>query len=464
MPSRKRRGGLRNIIFAVAAGQFFLPFMMSGVTTVLPNIGKEMNASAVELSLVIAIYTLSLTIFHLISGRIGDIIGRKRTFVIGFSLLIATMILLALAPNIESFLALRFIQAAGTGMMNTTALAILVSSSPTNMRGRVLSIASLGLLLGISCGPPIAGVVSATLGWRAMFLILAPVALLALLLMMKSVKKEWYDAPDEGFDWTGCLSFAVSICAFATGASFIVHGTWAIALLIFGIIGLILFVIFEMNKKTRPLIDFRFMFHNAGLSLGLLTSFINYGSVFGGMFYYSLFLQYIYNFSTHKAGMYLSIQPILQVIMAPYAGKLADKYGAELISSIGIGVCGVSLFLCSFLDAHTPLWWVITILIIGAIGMSLFGAPNTAAIMGSVDEAHLSQTSSLVGTVRTLGMLTNTVIVTMTMYLFLGNATVHSGNTHLFLGALHSNFLLFGALNLTAFIISIWRYRAIKAA
>lgn len=456
MPATVQTSSLRSIIFAVASGQFFLPFLMAGVMAILPAIGEEMHASAMELSLIGAVYSLSLTIFHLTAGRIGDIVGRRRLFLIGFGLLIVTTGLMTFVPNIPSMLALRFVQAAGTGIMNTTALAILVESAPRAMRGRVLALTSLGLYLGISLGPPIAGLITSSLGWRWMFGLIVPLALPAWMLMAFAVKGEWYEAPDEGFDWGGCIVFAISITMLAIGATWVAMFWWAWPLLLAGVAGLFLFAWVE-RRARRPLVDIGFTTHNRALSLGLLSAFINFGSTFGGLFYFSMYIQHIHGLNPRDAGLFLSIQPVVQVLLAPLVGRLTDKCGAERVATSGIALCGISLLLAALIDPATSLWWVAAILVVGGFGQTLFGPPNTVAIMSSVDAAHLSQASGLVGSVRTLGILCNMVLVSMTMLAYLGDSNITPANAPDFLDAMHFNFVMLGLCNLLGFACSATR-------
>ena len=447
---------LRSIIVAVAAGQFFLPFLIAGVMAILPSIGKDMQASAMELSLIGAVYSLSLAIFHLIAGRIGDIMGRRRVFLIGFGLLIAMTGLMAFAPDIPSLLGLRFVQAAGTGIMNTTALAILVASAPPAILGRVLSLSSVGLYLGITLSAPIAGLVASTLGWRWLFGLIVPLTLPAWLLMAFKVKGEWYEAPNEPFDWAGCLTYSASIIMLAVGAAWVVSFPWAWLLVGAGLIMLWMFVRVEQRCR-KPLVDIGFTLRNRGLSLGLLSAFINFGSIFGGVFYFSMYLQHINKLDPLEAGIFLSIQPAAQILLASPAGKLSDKYGAERMATLGIGLCGFSLLLAAQLGLDTSLYFVAAILTAAGCGMALFGPANTAAIMGSVDARHLSQTAGLVGTVRTLGVLANTVLVSMIMLTYLGHDTITDANAPVFVEAMHFNFVLFGLFNLLGFICSLTR-------
>ena len=99
---------LRTVIIAVGAAQFMLPFMLSGAGPLLPAIGRDLHASAMQLSLINAAYTLSLAIFHLVAGRVGDMVGRKRLFLSGLSLFVVMSALLPFVTNTRSF-SVRFI-------------------------------------------------------------------------------------------------------------------------------------------------------------------------------------------------------------------------------------------------------------------------------------------------------------------------------------------------------------------
>lgn len=445
---------LRTVMIAVAAAQFMLPFMMAGVGPLLPAIGRDLHASAMELSLINAAYTLSLAIFHLVAGRVGDMLGRKRLFLNGLTLFVIMSAVLPFAPNMTVFLLCRFVQAMGTAMMNTCALAILVSCSPSEQMGKVLGIASIGMYGGLSLGPGLAAVMGTMFGWRYLFFMVVPIGIIAWLLMACTVKGDWKDAPDEAFDWRGSLLYTLAISTLSIGAIWILKGQWAIGLLVAGFILFGLFLKVELNA-AHPILDIRFLLHNSTFSLSTLASFINYSSIFGVMFYFSLYLQGVKGLTLLETGMMITFQPFVQVFIAPMGGRMGDRYGSGLIATIGIALCGFGLLLCAFLDGDSSLWLVGFVQITIGSGVALFASPNTSAIMGSVDAAHMGQASGLVGTVRTLGMLLSMVIISLTMNWFLGDAQLDPTNIESFLEAMHLNFIVFGILNLLGIFCSL---------
>ncbi len=313
---------LRSLMIAVATAQFLLPFMMSGIGPLLPTIGRDLDASAMELGLVGAIYSLSLSIFHLVSGRIGDMKGRRKLFLVGLGIFLAMSIATPFSPNMTIFLCCRFVQAIGTAMMNTSALSILIASAPPAIRGRVLGVTSIGLFAGVSSGPAIGGFIGSFLGWHYLFFCVVPLGVIAWLLMAFTVKGDWTNAPEAPFDWRGSILYSLGICAISMGATWILSGSWAIGLVAGGFLLLILFAFSEL-KRDYPILDVKFVVRNTSFLLNVIISFIVNSSAFGLIFYYSLYLQGVQGLNVLHTGMVLSVQPVVQLVCAPWTGKLA---------------------------------------------------------------------------------------------------------------------------------------------
>ena len=445
---------LRSVIIAVAAAQFMLPFMMAGVGTLLPIIGTELHASAMELGLVNGVYGLSLTIFHLVSGRMGDMLGRRRLFLGGLTIFMVMTVVTPFVTDITLFLVCRFIHAMGTAMMNTCALAILTALAPPSMRGRVLALASMGLFAGISAGPALAGIIATTLGWKWLFFGLLPVGAMAWYLMATTVKMDWTNNPDKPFDWWGALFYSLAVIGLSGGATFILQGLWAMVALGAGVVLLIAFIMLQ-TRTAYPILDARFIFHNPIFLINALASFINNSTLMGLIFYLSLYLQGVKHLDVLHAGLVLSVSPAVQLVCTPLAGRLADRFQAAKVATLGMAIQGVGLFLASRLMPDSLAYEVTVAQIFLGVGVSLFAAPNTSAIMGSVDGAHLSQASGIVGTMRTMGMLLSMIIVSVSMNRYLGASPLNDGNIPAFMDAMHLNLNLFGALNLLAIFCSL---------
>lgn len=197
----------RWLLLAVCAAQFFMPFMAAGVNAVLPPLGKSLGASARELSLLGAVYTLGLVVFQLAGGSLGDIYGRRRVFLFGLSLFSVLALVLGFIPHIDVFIGLRLFQGMGAAMLSSSSLALLVSAAPKEMRASYLGLSNVAVYAGIACGPPVGGLVAGWLGWRWLFWGTGLAALAAMCIMVFRVPLEWRTADKEPFDVPGCLLY-----------------------------------------------------------------------------------------------------------------------------------------------------------------------------------------------------------------------------------------------------------------
>ncbi len=450
---------LRSALLAACVAQFLLPFMVGGLTPLLPALGKDLNAGAMELGLVGAVYALSLAVFHLLAGRIGDMVGRRRLFLFGLGMFVLMSTALPFAPNMWTFLVLRFAQAIGTAVMNTSILAILVVCAPPSMRGRVLGISTIGVFAGISCGPAIGGFIATNLSWHWLFWMILPPGLVAWCLVAFSIREEWTSAPEAPFDWAGSLCWLIAMSGLACGATWILSGLWAWGLLAGGLLFTGLFLLAERNISKRggfPLLDLELIFHNRSFLLNSLISLICNSTILGEIFLIGLYVQFGQGLDMQQAGFILSVQPIIQLVLAPIAGRISDRLGATRVATAGLCVCGIALCTGIGLEIGASLWHTAACLALMGAGLAFFGAPNTSAVLGSVDAAHLSQASGVVGTVRTMGMMGSMVIVTLSMNAFLGQDAVGEHNVHLFLSAMHIDFTAFLALNVLAILLSLF--------
>ena len=450
--------GLRSLLFSTGMAQFLMPFMMAGLNPMLPAVGHDLQASAMELGLIGAVYALSLAVFHLLAGRIGDIIGRRRLFLTGLTIFLTSAAALPLMPSAEPFLVMRFVQAMGTAMMNTSALAMLMAFTPVPMRGRVMGTAIIGTFLGVSFGPVIGGFIAQTLGWRWMFYLLLPIGITAWILMLRVHPPE-EEPVSRRFDWSGSICWLLGMACLAGGAVWILNGPVAWGAIAVGFLFLGLFVFLQRRSEQReipPILDINMALHNRPFLYSSIISFINYSTVMGPLFFFSLFLQYEYHLDMRQAGLLLGIQPFIQLVLSRSTGRLADEYGPENIYTAGLVMCMVALLLGCTFGSGTPLWMVIVTLVFMGSGMAFFGAPSTTAIMSSVDSAHMSQASGVVGTMRTTGMMISMVVVSLSTNWYLGDAPASIERLPQFISAMRVSITFFAVMNVIALVLALW--------
>lgn len=451
------------ILFSVCVAHFLMPFMMSSVGVALPVMGREFSATAMQLGLVETTYALSSAIFLLAMGRFGDIRGRRRVFQTGLLLFTFTGAIISLAWSIEAVIVLRFLQGIGGAMVLATTMAIVVSVFPPEQRGKALGIAVASVYAGISCGPFIGGYLVAWFGWRSLFYLLIPLGLLTWVVTCVKIKGEWSPARGEPFDLAGAVVYGCSIMLLVVGVANLSRGWWAWLLVVAGNIGFLLFLLQE--RRTRyPLLNIKLLSENRVFALSNLAALFNYAATFGVTFFMSLYLQYVKGLGPQQAGTVLIAQPVIQTLFSPLCGRLSDRIPASLVATTGMAFCAVGLGVASLLSASSSFVQVVLLLVFMGLGFALFSSPNTNMIMGSVEPRYLGVASGLNASMRTLGMVSSMMIITLIFSIIMHGQEVTPATLPSFVQSMHLAFLVFSALCIIGIGCSLGRVKKKEAS
>ncbi|MCK4508526.1 MAG: MFS transporter [Desulfuromonadales bacterium] len=443
-------------LMVVCTAHFLMPFMMSAVGVALPAIGRDFNASAMQLGLVETTYVLSASIFLLAMGRMGDIYGRRRIFQYGVVVFTIAGGLLSQAWSIESMIAMRFLQGMGGSMVMATTFAIVVSVFPPEERGKALGIAVASVYAGISCGPFFGGALVTTFGWRSIFYLAVPLGIITFAVTCAKLRGEWAEAKGEPFDWRGSLVYAAAILLLISGASNLDQGLWAWLLALSGTGGLLFFLVLE-SRTEYPVLNVALLRSNRVFAFSNLAALLNYAATFGVTFFLSLYLQYVKGLNPREAGTILIIQPIVQATFSPLCGRLADRFSAATVATIGMALCAAGLAIAATITATTSLTLIMIMLATLGLGFALFSSPNISVIMGSVPPRYLGIASGLNSTMRTLGMMASMTIITITFSIFMAGHAVTPQTQPQFLTSMHTALLTFAALCVVGIFFSIAR-------
>ncbi len=430
------------ILFVVSAVQFLTPFMLSALGVALPAIGREFSASAVQLGLVETVYIFAFSLFLLPAGRLGDIYGRRRIFTTGVLVFTSGTVLLSLAFTIESFIVFRFLQGCGGAMISGNSVAILASVYPPAKRGRAMGIITGCVYMGLSLGPVLSGFMVTHVGWRWIFYLAVLVEVGCLLLTVLKLKGEWADARGERFDLAGSFLYVISLFSLIYGALHQKEGGMYPALMASGALGFPIFLAFE-RRCSSPILDVGLVISNRVFAFSNLATLINYGASSGIAFFFSLYLQVVRGHSPQGAGWILIIQPVVQAILSPFCGRLADQVSPAGLATAGMAICALSLALASQIHAITPMYVIMGMLALMGVGFSLFSSPNTTTVMGSVPPKSYGVASSFLATMRTMGMLCSMTIITLVFRHFMGDHPVSAETRSSFLASMHFSMMVF---------------------
>lgn len=412
----------RSALLAATLSSFVAPFMISAINVALPAIEKDLDLHTVELTWIVTSYMLGMTISLLPIGKIADMFGRKKIFMIGLILFSSSSACTVFASSFFWMILCRAIQGIASGMFITTGMAILTSVFPVQRRGMAFGINASAVYTGLSTGPFAGGFMTQHFGWHSIFLIMVPVGILCVALTLIFLKGEWVDARKQRLDYAGALIYGVAIFSLMYGAS-VLPATKGFLLLGLGTLCLVFFAIHE-TRTAFPLFEFSLFLKNHIFAFSSLAALLNYSSTFASTFMLSLYLQYVKGLDPQDAGLVLMAQPIVMASLSPVVGRLADKFEPQVLATLGMIITVISMINFSGFNPNTSREWIVGSLLFLGLGFALFSSPNMAAIMGSVEKEHYGLASGTVGTMRLLGQMLSMTIATLVLALFIGEAKI----------------------------------------
>ena len=438
-------------------GAFLTPYMSSAVNIALPAIGNEFQIGAVSLSWIATAYLLAAAVFLVPFGRLADIYGRKKIYAYGMAVYTLAAVLLTVSSSDGELIAFRVLEGLGAAMISSTGVAILTSVFPIHERGKALGINLAATYFGLSMGPFLGGFLTGNFGWRSVFLVNVPLGALVVFLIAWMLKGEWSGARGEKFDMAGSALYGLAIIAVVYGISLLpsITGAWVI---LTGIVLLIAFTRLEA-RSLSPVLNIHLFRSNRVFALSNLAAFLNYSSTYAVAFFLSLYLQYIQGFSPQAAGTFLLIQPAMQAIFSPFAGRLSDRVEPRIVASAGMLLTVVGLAVLTFLRKGSSMNLVTGSLLLLGVGFAFFSSPNTSAIMGAVEKRYYGVASGMVGTMRLTGQMFSQGIAMLVSAVYIGSAQIVPSNYSQFITAMNIAFAILMILCTLGIFASLARGR-----
>ena len=429
--------------------------MGSAVNIALPSIAAEFDLDAVSLSLVASSYLLATAIFLVPLGRCADIYGRKKVFTLGVTIFTASALLSALATSGPMLIVFRFLEGIGSAMIYGTGVAMITSVFPPEERGRVLGINVTAVYVGLSIGPLLGGYLTELLTWRSIFLTNIPLGIYIVYQIRRHLAGEWADACGERLDIVGSVFYGAMLLFAIYGFSLLPEQA-GVAAIVAGVAFSVVFYAWERRVES-PVLNIGLLASNRAFAFSNLTALINYGATFAVGFLLSLYLQYIRGYEPVAAGTLLLVQPVIQVFVAPVAGRLADRVQPGHVASVGMAISAVGLFGLSMLGETTSVGVILALLILLGVGVGLFSSPNTTAIMGCVEKRFYGSASAMTAMMRSLGMMLSMGAVLVVFAVIMGSTAVTPAIFPEFLTSVHLIFLAFGILSTFGVFLSLRR-------
>ncbi len=440
--TKKRK--LPIVLLATTISSFTTPFMGSSVNVALPMIAHDFSMNALTISWVASSFLLAAAITLVPLGRLADIYGRKIFFLSG-SLIFALSSLFCIWSQTEAFfIAMRVVQGIGGAMIFSTGTAMLISAYPPGERGRILGINIAAVYIGLTCGPFIGGLLTQHMGWKTIFIFNAVLGVAAASLSTFVSKEKQTEARGEKFDLAGSLLYATALFSLMYGFSQL-PSPKGVALIAAGALCFIFFIRQQLTKPS-PLLNINLFLNNRVFAYSNLAALINYCATFAITFLLSLYLQHVKLLTPSQTGVVLVIEPLLQAVFSPAAGRLSDRHEPRIISSIGMSVTVIGLAGLIFIASDTPLHYIVACLAILGIGFALFSSPNVNAIMSSVDNKFYGIASAMQATMRLVGQMLSMGIAMLVFAWIIGDRNITNENNALLI---ISSRLIFSILTVT---------------
>lgn len=359
-------------------------------------------------------YIITSTVFLLPAGRWSDLVGRKKIFMAGLIIFTIATFLCGIAPTGTLLLVFRFVQGAGAALALATATPIIVSTFPPQQLGRALGINSTAWVMGSIVGPVAGGLLVGTLGWRWVFFVAIPFALIGVIGSIL-VLPDSRPTTKARTDYVGALTFGFALVGLLLALSFGQQWGWGSfrTLGLFVVTALLLggFILTEM-RFDQPMFDlalFRHRHYRSGLGVTISYSI----GFFATTFLLTIYLQGAMHLGPVAAGLMLVPLSAPQLIMGPLGGALADKWGPSRLIVVGIIGMALGSFWLGHLSSHFSAWPVILPLLLISASNGLAWPSLTKAVMSSAPPERTGSASGMFFTFRNVGMALSLTVALM---------------------------------------------------
>ena len=374
------------------------------VTTALPVIRKDLDASLSGLEWTVNAYTLTFAVLLLTGAALGDRFGRRLMFSIGLGIFTLASAAAAMAPSIGALDAARAAQGLGGAIVMPLTLTILSAAVPKERRGLALGFWGGISGLAVAFGPVVGGAVVDGISWHWIFWLNVPIGIVLIPLALSRLTET--HGPGGRLDLPGLTLASAGLFGIVWG---LVRGNsvgWGspeiVGALALGAILTVAFVAWEL-RASAPMLPMRF-FRNRTFALANVSSLFMFFGMFGSIFFLSQFFQTVQGYSPLSSGLRILPWTAMPMIVAPIAGAMSDRVGGQKLMGVGLTLQAIGLGWIAHVSSPTIAYSeLVGPFIISGIGMALFFAPVANVVLSAVRPAEEGQASGANNAIRELG-------------------------------------------------------------
>ena len=410
------------VLLASARGRWVLAAAVLGsgislldatvVNIALPTIGRELDADFSGLQWTVNGYTLTLAAFILLGGSLGDLLGRRRVFLVGVVWFAVASVLCGLAQDVGMLVAARLLQGIGGALMTPASLALISASFVAADRGKAIGAWSGLGGIAAAIGPFVGGLL-VEVSWRLVFLINVPLCVAVFVIATRHVPESRDTEMDQRIDVLGAVLGALGLAGVtyalvAAGEEGV--STADVLIGVAGLAGLAGFLLVEARSR-HPMMPLD-LFASRQFSAANLVTFAVYAALGGVFFLLVVHLQVVAGFSPLVAGSALLPVTAAMLLLSPRAGALAARIGPRLPMALGPVICAAGVLL--LLRVGQSASYVVDVLpgvVVFGLGLALTVAPLTVTVLGAASSRHAGVASGVNNAVaRTASLLAVAVL------------------------------------------------------
>jgi EmrB/QacA subfamily drug resistance transporter len=400
------------VLATVGAGVLLATIDSSIVNVALPTITREFGTTFRAVQWVPLAYVLVIATLALSTGRLGDIVGKKRIYTAGFGLFTVASALCGLSTSVGMLIAFRMLQALGAVMILSLGAAILTEAFPARERGKALGFIGTFVSIGVVTGPAVGGILISFYDWRSIFFVNIPVGIVGVILALRFVP-DVPPQPGQRVDLPGMLLLSGALFFFTYAVTRGQEVGFAesrnVAMLAVAAVAALTW--FQVERRVpSPMIRLE-LFRNPMLSVSVVTGFMVFTIIAPIFFLMPFYLQGVLGFDIRTVGLLLGTAPAVLGFLAPAAGALSDRIGIRKLTVAGLVIIILALLGFQTLSDQTTWWQYVLVAIPLGIGMGTFQSPNNSAIMGAMPREYAGVGAGILSITRLLGQITGVAVI-----------------------------------------------------
>ncbi len=404
---------------AMALGTFASVVDHGSVSVALPSIAAHFHTDIPTVQWLIIGFAMTIIALLLPMGRLADLVGLKKVYVIGSLVFIAGSAAAGTSTDLMVLILSRIVQGAGAAMTQGTSMAIVIGGFPPNERGKAIGLIMTMVGTGAIAGPATGGFLVDALGWRAVFFGSIPLVLLSVIMSLAVLPGQPSSlSPGRSrqprFDWLGAVLSSGALMALLMGITSAHQSGWTSPPILGAAAAFvamsITFVWWEL-RYPYPMLQLR-LFRRRNFSQGVAAAFLMFLGSSAVLFMMPFYLQNVLGYRPSVAGLMVVPGACCMAILGPLSGHLSDRFGWRTFTVGGLVLSTTGISILSRLSEDSSLFLVVPALMLQSSGMGIFYSPNSSSILSAVDRDDHGVVSGFLNLIRNAGNVVSVAVAT----------------------------------------------------